>query len=91
MLTHRAYPAVSGAHALPADSPEFARAVIGQTRIMALTELAALAFDELWLIGAGAVLVVLIVLAFILGQRYKDKEPPPVDLRFRPRRRRPPK
>ncbi|MEV8098241.1 hypothetical protein [Kitasatospora sp. NPDC085879] len=36
---------------------------------------------HLRLIAAGAALVVALVLAFVLGQRRKDKEPPPLDLR----------
>ncbi|WP_030270279.1 DUF6479 family protein [Streptomyces sp. NRRL B-24484] len=47
-------------------------------------DLAALAADgsgpHLWLIAAGAALVVVLVLAFVLGRRRKDREPPPVDL-----------
>ncbi|WP_033825593.1 DUF6479 family protein [Kitasatospora sp. MBT63] len=32
---------------------------------------------HLWLITVGAVLVLGLVLAFVLGQRRKDREPPP--------------
>ncbi|WP_371493936.1 hypothetical protein OG871_02610 [Kitasatospora sp. NBC_00374] len=49
---------------------------------------------HLWLIAVGAVLVLAILLAFVLGQRRKDREPPPADLRAarhaRPRRQGPP-
>jgi hypothetical protein len=36
---------------------------------------------HLWLIAVGAVLVLGLLLAFVLGQRRKDREPPPVDPR----------
>ncbi|GAA4982543.1 LPXTG cell wall anchor domain-containing protein [Kitasatospora paranensis] len=35
---------------------------------------------HLWLIAVGAVLVLGLLLAFVLGQRRKDREPPPADL-----------
>ncbi|WP_431683217.1 hypothetical protein [Kitasatospora sp. KL5] len=41
---------------------------------------------HLWLIAAGAALVVVLVLAFVLGQRRKDREPPPVDTHYDGRR-----
>ncbi|KQV13232.1 hypothetical protein ASE03_15050 [Kitasatospora sp. Root187] len=50
-------------------------------------QLAEAGTGALWLIGAGAVLVAAIVLAFVLGQRNKDREPPPTGLHRRRNRR----
>ncbi|WP_407991091.1 DUF6479 family protein [Kitasatospora sp. CMC57] len=51
------------------------------------TQLAASGLGSLWLVVAGVVLVVLIVLGFVLGQRKKDREPPPTGLHRRRNRR----
>ncbi|MBB4950475.1 ABC-type polysaccharide/polyol phosphate export permease [Kitasatospora gansuensis] len=51
------------------------------------TQLADSGLGALWLIAAGAVLVAVIVLAFVLGQRAKDREPPPTGMHRRRRRR----
>ncbi|MEU1508108.1 MULTISPECIES: DUF6479 family protein [unclassified Kitasatospora] len=52
--------------------------------VIDLTRTTPLAADgagaHLWLIAVGVLLVVALMLAFVLGQRRKDREPPPVDL-----------
>ncbi|GAA3053249.1 hypothetical protein GCM10020229_76090 [Kitasatospora albolonga] len=51
------------------------------------TQLAGAGGSALWLILAGVLIVVVILSAFVLGQRRKDREPPPTGLHRRGGRR----
>ncbi|MFJ8041683.1 hypothetical protein ACIRBX_14415 [Kitasatospora sp. NPDC096147] len=47
------------------------------------TQLAGAGGSALWLILAGVLIVIVILLGFVLGQRRKDREPPPSGLHRR--------